>query len=40
MGSNIVFTVNRTGSSYIEWDIWRGEGIALINGNALGVYGL
>lgn len=40
MGSNMVFTVNRTGLSYIEWDSWRGEGIAFISENALGVYGL
>ena len=40
MGINMVFTVNLTGSSYTEWDTWRGEGIAFINENALGVYGL
>ncbi|PMD21774.1 alpha/beta-hydrolase [Hyaloscypha hepaticicola] len=33
---NIVFTVNLTGTSYIEVDSWRGEGIAFINGNGAG----
>jgi carboxylesterase type B len=37
LGINMVFTVN--GSSYIEWDSFRGEGIAFINENALSVYG-
>jgi carboxylesterase type B len=36
LGINMVFTVN--GSSYIEWDSFRGEGIAFINDNALSVY--
>lgn len=40
MGSNMVFTVNLTGTSYIEVDSWRGEGIAFINGNGAGGYGL
>jgi carboxylesterase type B len=40
MGINMVFTVNITDRSYIEWDSWRGEGIAFINENALSVYGL
>jgi carboxylesterase type B len=37
MGINMVFTVN--GSSYNEWDSFRGEGIAFINQHALSVYG-
>jgi hypothetical protein len=40
MGINMVFTVNLTGSSYIESDSWRREGIAFINENALGFHGL
>ncbi|PMD37135.1 alpha/beta-hydrolase [Hyaloscypha variabilis F] len=40
LGINMVFTVNVTQRSYIEWDSWRGEGIAFINENALEVYGL
>jgi carboxylesterase type B len=37
LGVNMVYTVN--GSSYIESDSFRGEGIAFINDNALSVYG-
>lgn len=40
MGINMVYTVNVTNSSYIEWDNWRGEGIAFLMENALSVYGL
>lgn len=39
VGINMVFTVNVTEKGYIEWDSWRGEGIAFINENALSVYG-
>ena len=36
-GMDYVFTIN--GSSHAEEDTWRGEGIAFISDNALGVYG-
>jgi carboxylesterase type B len=40
LGINLVYTVNITNSSYLEWDSFRGEGIAFLVENALGVYGL
>jgi hypothetical protein len=37
MRINMVFTVNLTGSTYTEWDTWRGERIAFIEEECAGV---
>jgi carboxylesterase type B len=38
-GRNLVFDTQAQGGALVEWDTWRGEGVAWIESNALGVYG-
>lgn len=38
-GRNLVFDAQAQGGALVEWDTWRGEGVAWIESNALGVYG-